>query len=596
MGPSKLSFGRLLVVTLAASFALLAAPAGAQRPCGVFHTIEPGERCGAIRERYQLAWEELPRLLDLSSPGMTCATLKAGVALCVDPQAQVYALPSPPVDPLSLCTEWHTFGRNDACNTVRMKYGWTWPVMNQVVVANSVTCATLETGMRMCVDLKLLGINADDSTSATPAESPPPSPPPPRLPRSPRPSPPPPSPPPPSPPPGEPVVRAAAPVYTRCATFHRIATADTCNDIRKAYGLSWEAWRAVVQLNPHVACANLAEGDTLCVDAAGELAPSPPPPAPDVPCTKWHVVQAGEVCNAVRKAHNLEWEEFSRLVALSPGISCAALIPDRDVICVDAGATSAVLSPPPPPGADDRCGGYRQIQPGDTCLAIRESAGLSPLQFRELNSGLNCSALAVGSYLCIRGPSLPPPSPPSPPPPRSPPPPPPSPPPPATPVRAEQLSTVSIAEALDNHNRFRRLHGVADLIWRDDLAEAAQKWGDKCVFKHSDYPYGENLALGHATLSDAIFAWYNEIKVYDYNYPVYSPETGHFTQIVWRNTQYIGCALGSCADGVALEGNQGMWWGRRRLWVCEYWPPGNYRGQFSYMVPPLLSKRRRGGV
>jgi pathogenesis-related protein 1 len=43
---------------------------------------------------------------------------------------------------------------------------------------------------------------------------------------------------------------------------------------------------------------------------------------------------------------------------------------------------------------------------------------------------------------------------------------------------------------------------------------------------------------------------------------------GHYTQIVWRNTKAVGCAVGGK--------------GAREVWVCDYDPPGNYVGQRPY--------------
>lgn len=42
---------------------------------------------------------------------------------------------------------------------------------------------------------------------------------------------------------------------------------------------------------------------------------------------------------------------------------------------------------------------------------------------------------------------------------------------------------------------------------------------------------------------------------------------GHFTQIVWKNTQYLGVGIAKNAYG-------------RTVIVATYFPPGNYKGQF----------------
>jgi hypothetical protein len=37
--------------------------------------------------------------------------------------------------------------------------------------------------------------------------------------------------------------------------------------------------------------------------------------------------------------------------------------------------------------------------------------------------------------------------------------------------------------------------------------------------------------------------WYNEYIYYSYSFPGYSTSTGHFTQVIWKSSQSIGCGL-----------------------------------------------------
>lgn len=67
-------------------------------------------------------------------------------------------------------------------------------------------------------------------------------------------------------------------------------------------------------------------------------------------------------------------------------------------------------------------------------------------------------------------------------------------------------------------------------------------------------------------------AWYAEISFYNYSNPTYNVKTGHFTQLVWKDTHRMGV-------GYAL-GREG-----RKLYVCaQYGPPGNYRYHFAENV------------
>jgi uncharacterized protein YkwD len=137
-----------------------------------------------------------------------------------------------------------------------------------------------------------------------------------------------------------------------------------------------------------------------------------------------------------------------------------------------------------------------------------------------------------------------------------------------------------MAAILDAHNRARARHCAAPLAWSAPLAEAAQRWAMAlrqrgCALEHSGGPYGENLAAGTSGTLDgeAVTAmWYDEVARYRFAPGGFSMQTGHFTQVVWRATRRIGCAVTAC--------------GGLDLWVCEYDPPGNVRGEFRDQVRP----------
>lgn len=74
---------------------------------------------------------------------------------------------------------------------------------------------------------------------------------------------------------------------------------------------------------------------------------------------------------------------------------------------------------------------------------------------------------------------------------------------------------------------------------------------------------------------------YNEVSLYNFNSPGWNSAAGHFTQVVWKSTTLLGCAVATCSSG--LRG-QGFSWAKGTLVVCRYSPAGNVIGQFATNV------------
>lgn len=71
--------------------------------------------------------------------------------------------------------------------------------------------------------------------------------------------------------------------------------------------------------------------------------------------------------------------------------------------------------------------------------------------------------------------------------------------------------------------------------------------------------------------------WYQEVNGYNFHNPLHSNGvTGHFTQVVWRNSLHFGCAR--------VYGQRHSWF--ETYVVCNYYPPGNFNGQNKEMVLP----------
>jgi len=116
--------------------------------------------------------------------------------------------------------------------------------------------------------------------------------------------------------------------------------------------------------------------------------------------------------------------------------------------------------------------------------------------------------------------------------------------------------------------------------------------------------YGQNLAMWGSSNKEAAFAvgpensvsravsngWYNgEIELFpSADYGKDSPDLsnfedwGHYSQVVWKNTQEVGCAAHFCPIGTMND--------RMSVWftVCDYYPAGNIRGYYgANVLPPL---------
>jgi uncharacterized protein YkwD len=151
---------------------------------------------------------------------------------------------------------------------------------------------------------------------------------------------------------------------------------------------------------------------------------------------------------------------------------------------------------------------------------------------------------------------------------------------------------------LKHHNLHRMNHSAPALQWDDQLAGWAKQLADTCVFEHdtSMGTMGQNLASWGSTTDiddEAIKSaagaitnqWYNgEVRSFDGVYGSDNPPSslplgayGHFTQVVWKDTQKVGCATVKCAAGTVL----GM-----QSWytVCNYSPPGNFGGRYKTNV------------
>ncbi len=131
-------------------------------------------------------------------------------------------------------------------------------------------------------------------------------------------------------------------------------------------------------------------------------------------------------------------------------------------------------------------------------------------------------------------------------------------------------------QVLSRHNQLRANHCVPALAWSSRLAATAQDWANRCVFEHRPGNLGENLAIGTSGAfppASQVQSWYDEIRSYDFATGASrdGQAVGHFTQVIWRGTRQLGCAVASCNG--------------QDLLVCNYSPAGNLTGAYQENVP-----------
>jgi uncharacterized protein YkwD len=172
-------------------------------------------------------------------------------------------------------------------------------------------------------------------------------------------------------------------------------------------------------------------------------------------------------------------------------------------------------------------------------------------------------------------------------------------------------------QIINGHQTWRSLVGSPSLTWSSTLATQAQRWAqylktNGLVWQQSahspkDGYYrgatdGENLGMGWSsgantyTYTNAISSWGGEKGCYNHG-PfgcardscggctssggwVNMNNIAHYTQVVWKNTQQVGCAL---ATGVPYHNYPDV--NARTNWnvvVCQYSPGGNIEGQYAY--------------
>ncbi|GIX80528.1 golgi-associated plant pathogenesis-related protein 1 [Caerostris darwini] len=167
----------------------------------------------------------------------------------------------------------------------------------------------------------------------------------------------------------------------------------------------------------------------------------------------------------------------------------------------------------------------------------------------------------------------------------------------STPIKEQALGAVSKSvtkpvkagkfeeDCLKKHNEYRTKHGVPKLELSDEICAYAREWANHLAavdsFKHrTERKYGENIFMkwssdpNHVVSGDAaVESWYSEIKDHTFGQEPRSLKSGHFTQVIWKDSKRMGVAWAKSKTGKILV-------------VANYEPAGNFVGRFSENVPP----------
>ena len=138
---------------------------------------------------------------------------------------------------------------------------------------------------------------------------------------------------------------------------------------------------------------------------------------------------------------------------------------------------------------------------------------------------------------------------------------------------------------LDEINKYRLMHGSAQLRINADLHKKAKLWAQKMASEDREFldvnsPYGQLTFSGPSEITPnvpvaAARHWYNRVKNYAWDKPSISTKSTQFTQLVWSASQQIGVGI--------AESNSGL----KSYVVALFSPRGNIKKQVTENVLPV---------
>ncbi|XP_065641732.1 uncharacterized protein LOC100206500 isoform X2 [Hydra vulgaris] len=149
-------------------------------------------------------------------------------------------------------------------------------------------------------------------------------------------------------------------------------------------------------------------------------------------------------------------------------------------------------------------------------------------------------------------------------------------------------------KTLHIHNLYRKWHLSKPLQLSQEMSEEATKYAlelsIKGVLQQSNTSDGENLALlcglDSHKIKKASQIWYNEVcqQEYDFSSESNKKETLHFTQLVWKNTSFLGVGFHTVTNPDGEECT---------FVVARYRPSGNLKNKFKNNVKKGYFDRKK---
>ncbi|KAK2824905.1 hypothetical protein Q7C36_018832 [Tachysurus vachellii] len=155
-------------------------------------------------------------------------------------------------------------------------------------------------------------------------------------------------------------------------------------------------------------------------------------------------------------------------------------------------------------------------------------------------------------------------------------------------VVSRDLTTDEKTQIVDLLNQYRSsvnpgAANIQRMLWHDKISEVAAAYAAECIWDHNPKIkgiLGESIymTLGPLTVSHPFSVWFDQNVNYNFylNDCINGKPCGDYTQMVWANTTFVGCAAQYCPSVSKFDAENAT------MLVCNYYPPGSIKGQSPY--------------